>query len=145
MGLVGIWCMHFIGNRSIVLGNGDPSIQLVYAPTWTVLSVFLPVIGLTIAFSAAEFSSLSPILHWVALTCTGVFAGLSVTSMHYLGNIGITNYYLAYRTRFLVASVIIAVGDCWAVLLLFYRLREKWISSWWKRLLCAALLAGGGQ
>jgi NO-binding membrane sensor protein with MHYT domain len=80
--------MHFIGNRAIVLGNGDPSIQLVYASNWTVLSVFLPVIGLTIAFSAAEFSSSSPILHWAALTCTGIFAGMSVCGMHYLGKSG---------------------------------------------------------
>ncbi|SMR61033.1 unnamed protein product [Zymoseptoria tritici ST99CH_3D1] len=143
MGLVGIWCMHFIGNRAIVLGNGDPSIQLVYASNWTVLSVFLPVIGLTIAFSAAEFSNISTVLHWIALTCTGVIAGLAVVSMHYLGNKGITNYVLNYHAKFLVASVVISIGDCWLVLLLFYRLRERWISSWWKRLLCAALLAGG--
>jgi NO-binding membrane sensor protein with MHYT domain len=61
------------------------------------------------------------------------------------GNFGVTNFDLNYRRKYLIASVIIAVGDCWIVLLLFYRLREKWISSWWKRLLCAALLAGGGQ
>ncbi|TKA76793.1 hypothetical protein B0A55_05839 [Friedmanniomyces simplex] len=143
MGLVGIWCMHFIGNRAIVLADGDSSMQLVYNPGYTTLSVFLPIIGLTMAFSAAEYPSKSKILHWCALICTGTFAGLSVVGMHYIGNFGISNYQLQYVPRFLAASIIIAVGDCLLVLVLFYTLRERWISSWWKRLLCACLLAGG--
>ena len=143
MGLVGIWCMHFIGNRAIILGDGSARIQLVYNAGYTTLSVFLPIVGLTIAFSAAECSSKSKTLHWLSLVCTGVLAGLSVVGMHYIGNFGVTNYALQYRPRFLAASIIIAIGDCVLVLILFYTLREKWISSWWKRLLCAMLLAGG--
>ena len=135
--------MHFIGNRAITLGNGDPSIQLVYNSGYTTLSVFLPIIGLTFAFSVAEFPSTSKAMHWCLLSCTGVFAGLSIVGMHYIGNFGISNYTLAYTHRFLAASIIIAIGDCAIVLILFYTWREKWISSWWKRLLCAALLAGG--
>ncbi|TKA27206.1 hypothetical protein B0A50_04543 [Salinomyces thailandicus] len=143
MGLVGIWCMHFIGNRAIILGNGEPRKQLVYNAGYTTLSVFLPIIGLTIAFSAAEFPTKSQALHWCLLVCTGVFAGLSIVGMHYIGNFGITNYTLQYGQRYLAASIIIAIGDCMLVLILFYTLREKWISSWWKRLLCAMFLAGG--
>lgn len=143
MGLVGIWCMHFIGNRAIILGDGDPGIQLVYNSGYTVLSVVLPVTGLIIAFSAAEFPSRLPWFHWTALACTGIFAGLSIVGMHYLGNFGVSNYVLHYSPRFLAASIIIAIGDCLTVLVLFYSLREKWISSWWKRVLCAMSLAGG--
>ncbi|KAI7519182.1 hypothetical protein KC331_g20823, partial [Hortaea werneckii] len=143
MGLVGIWCMHFIGNRAIILGAGEARIQLVYNAGYTTLSVFLPIIGLTIAFSAAELPTKSAALHWCLLVCTGVFAGLSIVGMHYIGNFGITNYTLQYASRFLAASIIIAIGDCMLVLILLYTLREKWISSWWKRLLCAMLLAGG--
>ncbi|EME44484.1 hypothetical protein DOTSEDRAFT_88624 [Dothistroma septosporum NZE10] len=143
MGLVGIWCMHFIGNRAIVLGNGDPSIQLVYNSGFTVLSVVLPVVALIIAFSAAELPSRLPWFHWTALACTGIFAGLSIVGMHYLGNFGVSNYVLQYSPKFLAASIIIAIGDCLTVLVLFYSLREKWISSWWKRVLCAMSLAGG--
>lgn len=142
-GLVGVWCMHFIGNRAIILGNGHPDRQLVYNAGYTTLSVFLPIIGLTLAFSAAEFSSRSSVLHWMSLVCTGVFAGLSVVGMHYIGNFGIANYILNYNRRFLAASMIIAIGDCLLVLMLFYTWREKWISSWWKRVLCAVFLAGG--
>lgn len=143
MGLVGIWCMHFIGNRAIVLGDGAWDLQLVYNPGFTTLSVFLPIIGLTIAFSAAEYRTKSKITHWLSLVCTGIFAGLSIVGMHYIGNFGISNYKLNYKARFLAASTIIAIGDCMVVLILFYTLRERWISSWWKRLACAFLLAGG--
>ena len=110
LGVIGIWCMHFIGNRAIILGNGAPSIQLVYSPGYSTLSVFLPIIGLSIAFSAAEYPSRSPALHWIALTCTGVFAGLSIVGMHYIGNFGVSNYELEYVPRFLAASIIIAIG-----------------------------------
>ncbi|WPH02043.1 Hypothetical protein R9X50_00489800 [Acrodontium crateriforme] len=143
MGLVGIWCMHFIGNRAIILGNGDTRIQLVYNPGYTTLSVFLPIIGLTIAFSAAEVYSKSKMFHWALLICCGVFAGLSITGMHYIGNFGISNYYLTYAHRYLAASIVIAIGDSVLVLMLFYTWREKWINSWWKRLSCAIVLAGG--
>lgn len=135
--------MHFIGNRAIILGHGEAEIQLVYTPGYSTLSVFLPIIGLSIAFSAAEYPSKSPILHWCLLTCTGVFAGLSIVGMHYIGNFGASTYVLQYKPPYLAASIIIAIGDCWLVLVLFYTLREKWISDWRKRGLCAALLAGG--
>jgi NO-binding membrane sensor protein with MHYT domain len=145
MGLVGIWCMHFMGNRAIILGDGAADKQLVYNAGYTTLSVFLPILGLVIAFSAAEFSSSakSRTMHWVSLTCTGVFAGLAIVGMHYVGNFGIANYSLNYAHRFLAASIVIAIGDCLLVLILFYTLREKWISSWWKRVICAVFLAGG--
>lgn len=135
--------MHFIGNRAIVLGDGSPDIQLVYNSGYTVLSVFLPIIGLIIAFSVAELPVKRAYLQWAALILTGTFAGTSIVGMHYVGNFGVTTYKLNYSQRFLAASMIIAVGDCIAVLVLFYKLRERWISSWWKRVLCAAALAGG--
>ena len=135
--------MHFIGNRAIVLGDGSPNIQLVYNPAWISLSVFLPIIGLSIAFALAEYQPKKPHVREIILVGTGVFAGLSIVGMHYIGNFGISNYHLDYVPRFLVASFIIAIGDSLAVLILFYTWREKWISDWWKRVLCAVFLAAG--
>lgn len=135
--------MHFIGNRAIILGNNEPEIQLVYSPGFTILSVFLPIIGLTIAFSAAEMTIQSTTVRWCLLVITGIFAGMSIVAMHYVGNFGISNYTLRYAPEFLAASMIIAVGDCLIVLVLFYKLREHWISHWWSRILCALVLAGG--
>ncbi|OQN99051.1 hypothetical protein B0A48_14912 [Cryoendolithus antarcticus] len=143
MGVVGIWCMHFIGNRAITLGDGQENMQLVYAPGFTTLSVFLPVIGLTAAFAAAEIRTAKPLHHWMALSVTGIIAGLSIVGMHYVGNLGVSNYMLSYGPQYLAAAFIIAEGDCLLVLVLFYTWRELWINSWWKRVLCAAFLAGG--
>ena len=36
--------MHFVGNRAIILGDGCKEIQLYYNPSFTALSVFLPII-----------------------------------------------------------------------------------------------------
>lgn len=135
--------MHFIGNRAIVLGQGEPGHQLVYDSGYTVLSVFLPIVGLTIAFSAAEIPVKRKSIRTLALLLTGVFAGLSIVGMHYIGNFGIANYRLFYNPRYLAASAVISVGSCLTVLVLFYNAREKWISSWWKRVLCAMALAVG--
>lgn len=63
--------------------------------------------------------------------------------MHYVGNLGVRNYHLLYSDNYILASILIAVGDCLAVLILFYQLREQWINLWWRRFLCAVLLAGG--
>lgn len=117
--------------------------QLAYAPGFTTLSVFLPVIGLTAAFAAAEYRTSKPIHHWLALSVTGIIAGLSIVGMHYIGNLGTSNYKLQYNPKFLAAAFIIAEGDCLLVLVLFYTWREAWINSWWKRLFCAAFLAAG--
>lgn len=135
--------MHFIGNRAIILGDGNPKIQLVYSPGFTILSVFLPIIGLTIAFSVAEMTFHSALIRYCLLVVTGIFAGMSIVAMHYVGNFGVSNYHLQYAPEFLAASMIIAIGDCLIVLVLFYKLREHWISHWWSRILCAMVLAGG--
>lgn len=63
--------------------------------------------------------------------------------MHYIGNLGTSNYILKYNGKFLAAAFVIAEGDCLLVLVLFYTWREAWINSWWKRLFCASFLAAG--
>lgn len=141
MGLIGIWCMHFIGNRSIVLGNGDTRLQLIYSPGYTLLSCALPVIGLAVAFYIAELSIRSFILRRLLDVVTGLLAGLSIVGMHYVGNLGTMNYTLIYPSRYIIGSCIIAVGDCVIALALFFYFKERWIGVFWKRLFCAIILA----
>lgn len=141
MGLVGIWCMHFVGNRSIVLGNGQARFQLIYSPGYTILSCALPVIGLTFAFYIAEIRIKSFTVRRLLDVVTGVLAGLSVVGMHYIGNLGTLNYNLIYPPQYIVAACIIAVGDCIIALVLFFYFKERWISVFWKRLFCAVILA----
>src|SRR5438045_1307552 len=40
MGGIAIWCMHYISNRAIVLGNAQFGIQIAYSPRYTALSFF---------------------------------------------------------------------------------------------------------
>lgn len=141
MGLIGIWCMHFIGNRSIILANGDDNLQMVYSHGWTFLSCVLPVVGLSMAFYIAELRIKNVIIRRIMDVLTGVFAGLSIVGMHYIGNLGAYNYTLIYPPRFIIASCIIAIGDCIIALNLFFYFKEKWINVFWKRLVCAVILA----
>lgn len=141
MGLIGIWCMHFIGNRSIVLANGQTHMQLIYSPGYTILSCVLPVVGLTFAFYIAELRIKSFVARRLLDVVTGLLAGLSIVGMHYVGNLGTMNYTLIYPSRFIIAACIIAVGDCIIALALFFYFKERWISVFWKRLFCAVVLA----
>lgn len=133
--------MHFVGNRSIVLGNGEDQVQLVYDPGFTILSSALPVIGLTFAFYIAELRIKSFTIRRLLDVVTGILAGLSVVGMHYVGNLGTLNYNLIYPPRYIVAACIIAVGDCIIAMVLFFYFKERWISVFWKRLFCAVILA----
>lgn len=141
MGLIGIWCMHFIGNRSIVLAQGQTHMQLIYSPGFTILSCALPVIGLTFAFYIAELPIKSFLFRRLLDIVTGLLAGLSIVGMHYVGNLGTVNYTLIYPARYIVAACIIAVGDCVIALAMFFYFKERWISVFWKRMCCAVILA----
>ncbi|KAH0165887.1 hypothetical protein KCU67_g4537, partial [Aureobasidium melanogenum] len=95
------------------------------------------------ACSSAEISIHSFVWRRLLDVACGLMAGLSIVSMHYVGNLGISNYTLTYPRRYIVAACIIAVGDSTIALALFFYFKERWISVWWKRCLCALLLAVG--
>ncbi|KAH0194114.1 hypothetical protein KCV03_g600, partial [Aureobasidium melanogenum] len=95
------------------------------------------------ACSSAEISIHSFVWRRLLDVVCGLMAGLSIVSMHYVGNLGISNYTLTYPRRYIVAACIIAVGDSTIALALFFYFKERWISVWWKRCLCALLLAVG--
>ncbi|KAF2153040.1 hypothetical protein K461DRAFT_320760 [Myriangium duriaei CBS 260.36] len=141
MGLIGIWCMHFIGNRSIILGDGRDGIQMTYGAGFTILSCVLPVIGLFFAFYVAELRIKNAYLRRFADVSSGFLAGLAIVGMHYVGNLGASNYKLHFWNRYIVASCVIAIGDCIVALMLFFYFKERWINVFWKRLCCAILLA----
>jgi len=141
MGLIAIWCMHFVGNRSVVLGNGEAELQLEYSPGYTILSCILPVLGLSVAFYIAELRISSKLLRRFLDVLTGVLAGTSIVGMHYCGNVGTSNYNLHYPARYIVAAAIIAIGDCIIALMLFFYFKEHWINVFWKRLCIAMMLS----
>lgn len=134
--------MHFVGNRAIVLGNNEPELQLYYNPGWTALSVFLPIVCLFGAFMIAETKRNRRRVLFVYLLASGLITGLSVTGMHYVGNFGIVNYKLLNPVSYVIGAAAVAILACIIALTLFFLQKELWINSWWRRLICAVVLAG---
>ncbi|KAH7111102.1 hypothetical protein B0J11DRAFT_199184 [Dendryphion nanum] len=140
-GLVAIWCMHFVGNKAIVMGDGRTEIQLSYSAGYTALSAVIPITVLYLGFSVVDRHGKTKRSLYLSLIITGLAAGLSVTGMHYVGNLGTSNYTLENNYKHVIGAAAIAVFDCWFSFTIFFHQREHWINYWWRRLLCAALLA----
>ncbi|KAH8150696.1 uncharacterized protein LAJ45_05392 [Morchella importuna] len=112
MGGVAIWAMHYIGNCAIILYPGFD-----------------------------EQNKLQ-LIYSPGYTTVGMFAGLSICGMHYLGQAGIYNYKPTYVPGHVVGSVVIAVVATTIALTLFFILRKNFTNSWYKRVLCAIILSG---
>ncbi|EXJ55525.1 hypothetical protein A1O7_08453 [Cladophialophora yegresii CBS 114405] len=138
MGGIGIWGMHFVGNRAIVLQGGDPERQILYNPGYTAISFFLPIVVLLFAFYTLGMPTRVRQLHVAA---AGFFTGAAVCGMHYLGQYSVENYTCSYRVQNVVGAAMIAVLASFIALSIFFRLRDAWMDSWWKRVLCGAILA----
>ncbi|KAL5341682.1 hypothetical protein BJX70DRAFT_43201 [Aspergillus crustosus] len=138
MGGIGIWCMHFIGNRAIVLGSGDDSIQVLYSVSFTGVSFVLPVCVLLAAFYAAGTSEKAG---YSRILIGGVLTGGSVCGMHYVGQLGISNYGCSYQAANVAGAAVIAVVASTAALSIFFRWRASWTNRWWRRGACGCLLA----
>jgi NO-binding membrane sensor protein with MHYT domain len=139
MGGVAIWCMHYISNRAIVLGDGEAAIQIAYSPGFTALSFFVPILVLLAAFTVLGSDDRIRI---VRVTIGGTLAGLAICGMHYLGQAGISNYTSIYHVGNVVGSAVVAAVASVVALSVFFVLRATWTNSWWKRALCAIILAG---
>ncbi|KAJ5159913.1 uncharacterized protein N7482_006917 [Penicillium canariense] len=138
MGGIGIWCMHFIGNRAIVLGTGEQDIQILYNVAFTGTSFVLPVIVLLAAFYSVGVEEKAGYLR---ILTGGLLTGSSVCGMHYVGQLGISNYKCSYQVANLVGSAIIAISSSTVALGIFFRWRATWTDSWWRRCLCACFLS----
>ncbi|PVH94644.1 hypothetical protein DM02DRAFT_660874 [Periconia macrospinosa] len=142
--LVAIWCMHFVGNRSIVLGDGEEEIQLYYSPTFTAASAILPIVVVFLGLAAADRfykGNRRAITRYAALLMCGICAGAAVTEMHYLGNNGTRNYRIILRVEFVIGASFIAVGACLIAFSLFFHWSGHWMNNLWRRLFVACFLA----
>jgi len=126
------------GNRAIILEHGDPQRQILYNPGFTALSFFIPIIVLVFAFYTLAVIDRARQLHLAIAAC---LTGAAVCGMHYLGQLGIENYHCAYHVQNVIGAAIISVIASYVALGVFFRLREAWTDSWWKRSLCGAVLA----
>ncbi|RFU36173.1 hypothetical protein B7463_g155, partial [Scytalidium lignicola] len=139
MGGISVWCMHFIGNRALILGDGAAFGQIAYNPGYTGLSFFVPIIVLTLAFWAVGTDER---VHILRVVLGGAIVGFSVCGMHYLGQAGIINYVCIYSIGHIVGAAAIAVVASIGALGIFFRWRSSWAASFWRRALCAVILSG---
>ena len=130
--------MHFIGNRAIVLGDGAQDIQIFYNVAFTGTSFVLPVVVLLAAFYSVGVEEKAG---YIRILLGGFLTGSSVCGMHYVGQLGISNYRCAYHVANVVGSAAIAIFSSIAALGIFFRWRASWTDSWWRRGICACLLA----
>ena len=137
-GGISIWSMHFIGNRAIVLGDDQPQLRIVYSPGFTVISFFMPVLVVLLAFALVcpkDRMTATRVMLGGALT------GFAICGMHYLGQAGISNYECLYPIPFVVGAIIIAVAASTTALCVFFLFRLSWDTPWWRRPICAIVLA----
>lgn len=136
--------MHFVGNRAIVLGDGEEAIQLYYSPTYTAVSAIIPVavvfLGLLIADKFYNGSK-SSVVRFGSLGVCGICGGAAVTEMHYLGNRGTTNYDLHLSVPYVAGAATLAVGACLISFGLFFHWSKTWMNNLYRRIVVALFLA----
>ncbi|KAK7181543.1 hypothetical protein DPSP01_008938 [Paraphaeosphaeria sporulosa] len=143
-GLVAIWCMHFVGNRAIILGGGESEIQLYYNATYTTVSAILPIVVIFLGLLAADRfhkNNRNATTRYVSLLICGIMCGAAVTEMHYLGNQGTTNYRLKPLPEYIVGAAAIAIGACLIAFGLFFHWSGHWMNNIWRRIIVACFLA----
>jgi len=143
-GLVAIWCMHFVGNRAIVMGDGEDEIQLYYSQTYTAVSAILPVVVIFLGLMIADKfykGSQRAITRFASIGVCGLCAGAAVTEMHYLGNYGTTNYHLQLSWPHVIGAAGIAVAACLTSFSLFFHWSKHWMNNIWRRIIVACFLA----
>ncbi|KAI9749877.1 MAG: hypothetical protein M1835_001476 [Candelina submexicana] len=142
MGGIATWSMHFIGNRAIILNEGQKELEVEYNDKWTAASFALPISVTFLAFMVCGTNDNLTTTGLGARTFFGgAFAGIAICGMHYVGQMGITNYQWHVGTSYVAGSAIIAIVACIVALKVFFLLRANWTNSWWKRLTCALALA----
>lgn len=139
MGGIAIWSMHFIGNRALFIFEGQSDLQVAYSTGLTVASMFVPILVLLLAFLAVTNTDR---VQWWKISLAGCLSGGAICGMHYLGNASISNYRCTYTVAYVVGAAIIAVSASTAALAVFFVFESSWKTAWWRRVLCAAVLAG---
>lgn len=136
--------MHFIGNRAIIIGQGESEIQLYYNATYTTVSAILPIVVIFLGLLAADRfykNNKNATTRYIALLVCGVCCGASVTEMHYLGNQGTTNYRIKSITEYVVGAAVIAIVACLIAFGLFFHWSGHWMNVIWRRVIVACFLA----
>jgi len=98
-----IWAMHFVG----MLAFGMPGMQVRYDLALTLASFAVPIAVTAISFFAVSKRGITP----QTLGLGGLFMGLGIGAMHYIGMAAmVVDAELSYATGWVVLSFIIAIS-----------------------------------
>ncbi|ODN78712.1 hypothetical protein L202_04283 [Cryptococcus amylolentus CBS 6039] len=134
-----VWSMHFLSMTTIRL-KASPSVTwyIQFNPGMTTMSLFVPMVATALSFwvvgSQLAFSV------WRVIV-SGITTGGTICLMHYSASFRLPNLSVSYTAVTVVFAFVLAVLAATVALFLFFRLREQWQDSWWKRGLCAIVLA----
>ena len=136
---VGIWSMHFIGMQALSL-----PVQVAYdTPT-----VFASMVVAMVASGAAFFVASRHVMEIRQWIFGGIFMGLGMTAMHYIGMEAMRMpATMQYDMVLLTISVTIALGGALTALKLAFTVREDTIVAWrwdkaWGALVMGSAIAG---
>jgi len=128
VGIGAIWAMHFIAMIAC-----DTGMEVTYDIPLTVLSALLAFVACSLGLGVAG----TGVFTWPKLISGGVYMGLGVAGMHYLGmSAMLMPATLDYNGSLVVASVAIAVVASIAALWLAFNLRG------WLQMIGSALVMG---
>src|SRR5258705_5249955 len=114
----GIWSMHFIGMLAFVM-----PIPMSYDIGLTTLSLMVAIFVTGGGFYVISRPSASPL----RLVLSGIFMGLGIVAMHYIGMAAMRGHAeLSYDRIFVALSVVIAIGASTAALWLAFPTPHLW-------------------
>lgn len=114
-----IWTMHFIG----MLAYQVP-MEVGYDPLMTFVSLVIAIVAVGVGIAIAVSGQLSI----VRLLGAGIFTGLGVASMHYIGmEAMVMNGAMHYDTPLVITSIAIAVVAATVALWLAVNLKGTWL------------------
>ena len=109
----GIWSMHFVGMLAFIMPT-----PMSYDIGLTTLSLVVAMFVTGVGFYVISRQSGSPL----RLILSGIFMGLGIAAMHYTGMAAMRGHAeLSYDLRFVVLSLIVAVGASTVALRLAFR------------------------
>ncbi|MCQ4331847.1 MHYT domain-containing protein [Stutzerimonas stutzeri] len=117
-----IWSMHFVG----MLAFGMPGMEIRYDLALTLWSLVVPIAVTAISFFAVSSQGLSR----RTLGVGGLFMGLGIGSMHYMGMAAMTMHAeLSYDRLWVAISFLIAIGSATVALWLSVRSRRLMLQA----------------
>ncbi len=131
---VGIWSMHGVGMMALSL-----PMEVFYDLRLEMLSVLLAITASYVALAVAT----RPSLNYTLLGIAGLFMGIGVAGMHYMGMASMRMHAtIVYSPAIVSLSVVIAVAASFAALWLAFNLRDDVSSAVSWRRAAAALVMG---